>query len=99
MTIIGISNKVSFKEDLDPRSLSTLYETELVFPPYYATELYAIIKDRVAHGFKSNAVSDEVLHYIASIAYKEGGDARLSLKMLSKAGEIADENGARRGHE
>ena len=26
VTIIGISNRVSFKESLDPRSLSTLYE-------------------------------------------------------------------------
>ena len=34
ITIVGISNKISFKEDLDPRSLSTLYENEVVFPPY-----------------------------------------------------------------
>ena len=53
VTIIGISNKVSFKEVLDPRSLSTLYETELVFPPYYATELYEILKDRVAVGVQA----------------------------------------------
>ena len=30
-----------------PRSLSTLYETELVFPPYYATELYEILKKHI----------------------------------------------------
>jgi archaeal cell division control protein 6 len=57
VTIIGISNKVSFKDVLDPRSLSTLYETELVFPPYYATELYEILKDRVSHAFKPRARS------------------------------------------
>jgi len=34
ITIVGVSNKLSFKESLDPRSLSTLYENELVFPPY-----------------------------------------------------------------
>ena len=39
ITIVGVSNKVSFKEDLDPRSLSTLYENELVFPPYNSNEL------------------------------------------------------------
>lgn len=94
VTIIGISNRISFKESLDPRSLSTLYETELVFPPYYATELYEILKERSVAGFKSNSVSDEVLHYIAATAAREGGDARLSLKMLSKAGEIADEKDA-----
>ncbi|HUY70504.1 MAG TPA: AAA family ATPase, partial [Candidatus Baltobacteraceae bacterium] len=91
VTIIGISNKVSFKEALDPRSLSTLYETELVFAPYYATELYAIIKDRAAGGFKSNVISDDILHFIAASAAKEGGDARLSLKILSRVGEITEE--------
>lgn len=91
VAIMGISNKVSFKEVLDPRSLSTLYETELVFPPYYATELYAIIEGRVAEGFKSNVVRDEVLHLIAATSAKEGGDARLSLKILSRAGELAEE--------
>ena len=96
VTIIGISNKVSFKEELDPRSLSTLYETELVFPSYYATELYAILKDRIKQAFKEGTISEDVLHYIASMAYKEGGDARLSLKILSKAGELAEEQGADR---
>ncbi len=94
VTILGISNRVSFKETLDPRSLSTLYETELVFPPYYATELYEIIKDRAAAGFKSNAISDDVLHFIAAAAARDGGDARLSLKILSKAGELAEDKGS-----
>ncbi len=91
VTMIGISNRVSFKDTLDPRSLSTLYESELVFPPYYANELYEIIKDRSALGFNSNVISDDVLHFIAAASAREGGDARLSLKMLSKAGELADE--------
>ncbi len=94
VTIIGISNKVSFKEELDPRSLSTLYESELVFSPYYSNELYAIIKERAKEGFRAGVVSDEVLHYIAASAAKEGGDARLMLKVLSKAGELADEAGS-----
>ena len=91
VTLIGISNKVSFKEELDPRSLSTLYETELVFAPYYATELYAILKDRVNAGFKKDIVEDDVVHFIAAAAAKEGGDARFSLKILTRAGEISEE--------
>ncbi len=92
VTIIGISNKVSFKDELDPRSLSSLYETELVFAPYYATEIYAILKDRANAGFKRDIVDDEVLHFVAAMAAKEGGDARLSLKILTRAGELAEEN-------
>lgn len=91
VSLIGISNKVSFKEELDPRSLSTLYETELVFAPYYATELTAILKDRVATGFKKDVVDDEVLHFIAALSAKEGGDARFALKILTRAGELAEE--------
>jgi archaeal cell division control protein 6 len=91
VTIIGISNRVSFKESLDPRSLSTLYETELVFPPYYANELYEILKDRASAGFKKNVISDEILHFIAGAAAREGGDARLSLKIMSKSAELAEE--------
>ncbi len=94
VTIIGISNKVSFKEELDPRSLSTLYETELVFPPYYATELSAILKDRIGQGFKKDVVDEEVMHIIAALSAKEGGDARFALKILSKAGELAEEKEA-----
>ncbi|MCL5093427.1 MAG: AAA family ATPase [Candidatus Marsarchaeota archaeon] len=91
VTLIGISNKVSFKEDLDPRSLSTLYESELIFPPYYSNEIFAIIKDRAEAGFKKGTMDDEILHFIAASASKEGGDARFSLKVMSKAGEIAEE--------
>jgi cell division control protein 6 len=93
VTLIGISNKVSFKEELDPRSLSTLHETELSFGRYYATELYAIMKDRSEEGFKKNTIDDETLHLIAASATKEGGDARFCLKILTKAGELADERG------
>lgn len=92
VTIIGISNKVDFKAALDPRSLSSLYETELVFAPYYATELSAILKDRVNAGFKKDVVDEEVLHFVAAMSAKEGGDARFALKILTKAGELADEH-------
>ncbi len=90
VSLIGISNKISFKENLDPRSLSSLYETELVFSPYYSNELYAILKDRADAGFKENVITDEILRFIAAAAAKEGGDARFSLKILTKAAEIAD---------
>jgi archaeal cell division control protein 6 len=91
VSIVGISNKVSFKDDLDPRSLSTLYENELVFSPYNAKELYAIIKERADQGFKKGILEDEIIHYISAGCAKEGGDARLALKVLTKAGELAED--------
>jgi archaeal cell division control protein 6 len=93
ITLIGISNRVSFKEELDPRSLSTLYENELVFPPYNSQELAAIVKDRVEKGFKPNVVDPACVSLAAAIAAKESGDARLALKIITKAGELAEERG------
>ncbi len=93
ITIVGISNRVSFKEELDPRSLSTLYENELVFPPYNSQELSAIVKERVANGFRPDVVDPACVNLAAAIAAKESGDARLALKIITKAGELADERG------
>lgn len=91
LTIIGISNKISFKESLDPRSLSSLYETEIVFSSYNANELFEILSERAKIAFRAGVISDEILRYIAATATKEGGDARFSLKILSRAGELSEE--------
>ncbi|MGC9037800.1 MAG: Cdc6/Cdc18 family protein [Candidatus Micrarchaeia archaeon] len=91
VVIVGISNKLNFKEELDPRSLSSLYENEIVFPPYNANELAAILKDRAAKGFKPGKIDEESINLAAAIAAKESGDARLALEIISKAGEIAEE--------
>lgn len=93
ITIIGISNRVSFKEALDPRSLSTLYENELVFPPYNSQELAAIVKDRVEKGFRQGVVDPACVNLTAAISAKESGDARLALKIITRAGELAEEKG------
>ncbi|MCL5007087.1 MAG: AAA family ATPase [Candidatus Marsarchaeota archaeon] len=91
VSMVGISNTVSFKESLDPRSLSSLYETELVFTPYNANELFEILLDRSTTGLRPGAVNEDVLRYIAAAATKDGGDARFSLNVLSRAGEITEE--------
>jgi cell division control protein 6 len=93
VTIVGISNKLSFKESLDSRTLSTLYEHELGFNPYNSNELSAILKDRAERGFKKGVISQETLGLAAAIAAKESGDARMALMIISRAGEIADEEG------
>ncbi len=93
ITIVGISNRIDFKEQLDTRSLSSLYEHELVFPPYNSNELAAIIKDRAEKAFKPGVMSQEALYLVAAISAKESGDARLALKVLSRAGEISEEAG------
>ncbi|MEM3237096.1 MAG: AAA family ATPase, partial [Candidatus Micrarchaeaceae archaeon] len=93
ITMIGISNRISFKDQLDPRSLSTLDETEIVFPPYNSNELAAIMQQRLAIATKPNVVENAAVNLAAAIAAGESGDARLALKILAKACELSEEEG------
>jgi len=93
ISLIGISNKVSFKERLDPRSRSSLFETEMVFAPYTSYQLREILKQRSTRGFVDGVVEEGALNLAAAIAAQDNGDARYALKLLLKAGELADENG------
>ncbi len=93
ISMIGISNKLSFKEQLDPRSRSSLYETEMVFAPYTAVQLQEILRQRVRLGFKEGVVSPSAINLAAAITAQETGDARYALRLLLRAGDIADEKG------
>jgi len=91
LSIMGISNKLSFKENLDPRSKSSLNEVEIVFQPYTTEQLQKILEQRVEEGFQHNAVKQSAVNLAAALTAQENGDARYALKLLMRAGEIADE--------
>ncbi len=93
VSIIGISNKLSFKEALDPRSRSSLQETEMVFPPYTTEQLRKILEGRIAEGFLPEVVRKSSINLAAAITAQESGDARYALKLLLKAGEAAEAEG------
>jgi len=92
-TIVGISNDLKFKDELDPRVLSSLGEEELVFPPYTTEELYAILSARAKIGFTPGVVPNAVLNLCAALAGSEHGDARRAMDLLRVAGEIAEREG------
>ncbi|MEM2138184.1 MAG: ATP-binding protein [Candidatus Anstonellaceae archaeon] len=96
ITVIGISNKVSFKDQLGQRSKSSLCENEMVFAPYTAPQLQAIIQQRAKMGFKKDVVEESAINLAAAITGADVGDARYALKLLMKAGELADENGLKK---
>ncbi|MBM3309796.1 MAG: AAA family ATPase, partial [Candidatus Altiarchaeales archaeon] len=90
VSVVGISNRSSFKEMLDARSRSTLCEEELIFKPYNAHQLETILKQRVEIGLHSGAISEGNIKLIAAYAASTNGDARYALKLLQKAGELAE---------
>lgn len=92
-TIVGISNDLRFKDELDPRVLSSLGEEELVFPPYTTEELYTILSARAKIAFRPDVVPNAVLNLCAALAGSEHGDARRAVDLLRVAGEIAEREG------
>jgi cell division control protein 6 len=93
VSIVGISNRVSFKDSLDPRSKSSLYETEMIFEPYSAEQLKRILEQRVGEGFGDGVVEPGAVNLAAAITSQESGDARYALKLINKAGEMAEQGG------
>jgi len=90
VSIIGISNNLSFTNDLDPRVKSSLSEEELIFHPYNAAQLQDILRKRAEDAFKENSVGSGVLEKCAALAAQEHGDARRALDLLRVAAEIAE---------
>jgi cell division control protein 6 len=93
LTIIGISNNISFINNLDPRVKSSLSEEEIVFPPYNANELRNILTERVGFTFNEDVVLPTVIAKCSALAAQEHGDARKALDLLRVAGEIAERMG------
>ncbi|HEX5921277.1 MAG TPA: AAA family ATPase [Nitrososphaeraceae archaeon] len=90
ISLIGISNSLTFKDKLDPRVKSSLSEEELVFNPYTIEQLKQILIDRCKLAFYDNVIPIGVINLCAAIAGRETGDARKAIDLLRVAAEIAE---------
>ncbi|MFD1687521.1 Cdc6/Cdc18 family protein [Halobellus litoreus] len=90
--VIGISNKIRYKDSLNERVKSSLSERDFVFPPYDANQLREILRSR-ADAFREGILDEDLIPKVAALAAKEHGDARKAIDILRYAGEIADEHG------
>lgn len=93
LSLIGISNDVTFLENIDPRVRSSLGEEEFVFAPYNAIQLQDILNERCNIAFKDDVISDGVVAKCAAYAAREHGDARRALDLLRIAGELSERDG------
>jgi cell division control protein 6 len=90
ISLVGISNSLTFKDKLDPRVKSSLSEEELVFNPYTIEQLKQILIDRCKLAFYDNVIPIGVINLCAAIAGRETGDARKAIDLLRVAAEIAE---------
>lgn len=94
VSIIGISNSLTFKDKLDPRVRSSLSEEEMVFNPYGVTQLRQILGERSRIAFNEGAITEAAINLCAAMAGREHGDARKAIDLLRVAAELAERDHA-----
>ncbi len=90
LSMVGISNDMTFIEGLDPRVKSSLGGEELLFPPYDAEQLEKILTERSELAFIQNSLEEGFIQKCAGIAARDHGDARRAIELMRVAGEIAE---------
>ena len=90
ISLVGISNKITFIDGIDPRVKSSLSEEELLFPPYNAIQIQDILKRRSELSFEKNVIEQGVIEKCSGYAAREHGDVRRAIDLLRVAGEIAE---------
>ena len=90
LTLIGISNDLTFKEKLDPRVISSLGEEEIVFTNYNVEQTKKILEERISEAFEDESVDESALNLCAALAGGEHGDARRAIDLIRVAGELAE---------
>jgi cell division control protein 6 len=94
--IVGISNNLTFLDEIDPRVRSSLSEEEIVFHPYDALQLQDILNKRANLAFKEGVIQEGVVSKCAAFAAREHGDARRALDLLRIAGELAERDNSKK---
>lgn len=91
---VFISNSLDFLWKFDARIRSSFLLEDIEFKPYNLGEMEEILKQRADAAFYS--YQKEVVKIASAIAVKKGGDVRVGLELLRRAGLKAWERGSKR---
>jgi len=96
ISLVGISNDLTFLENIDPRVKSSLSEEEIIFSPYNALQIQDILLKRVEGAFKEKVLDAGVVAKCGAYAARESGDVRRALDLLRVAGELAERENSKK---
>jgi len=91
LILILLTNRLDWEKTLDPRILSFLKKSDIIFEPYDALDLLSILKLRSQKALKTEKVDEAALKKIAAFASRETGDARKAVELLTKAVQVAED--------
>lgn len=99
LILILLTNRLDWEKTLDPRILSFLKKTDIIFEPYDALDLLEILKLRAEKALRPGKVDVAALKKMAAYASRETGDARKAVELLAKSVRIAEETTGYLGEE
>jgi len=85
---------VDFQKVFEIRVASVLRPTEVFFSPYSASEVEEILRMRVGQGFYPGVLSEEMLQLVVDQTMR-GGDLRVGIDLLKRAGLLAEQDARR----
>jgi cell division control protein 6 len=97
--LILVSNAQDLAAGLDSRIRSSLRLERVEFPRYLPSQLKDILSARAKDAFMPGAASGEIIGLCAAFGAKAGGDARVALEALWKAGRNAEKRGSKKVEE
>lgn len=95
--VVFIARGLDWLKLLDPAERSSLGNIVVKYPPYSREQLFDILSYRASEAFRSGAVSESVLKWLADYTFTYmNGDVRRALDTLFHAGVLADQKRADR---
>ena len=94
--LIIVSNDRTLTARLDPRVKSSLAEETIEFNQYTPQQLKDILRERAEFAFLPGSLDGEVINVAAAHGARLGGDARIAIECLWKAGREAERVNASR---
>lgn len=94
--LILISNTADLAAGLDGRIRSSLRLERVDFKRYLPSQLKDILSARAKDAFFPGTASEDIIGLCAAFGAKAGGDARVALEALWRAGRSAEKRGAKR---
>ncbi|MFP4626014.1 MAG: ORC1-type DNA replication protein [Natronomonas sp.] len=92
--VVSSDRDLDVIDELDPRVQSVFRPEEAYFPSYGSREVVDILTERVERGFREDAVGLEVLDRVAEHTVESGGDLRVGIDLLRRAGLNAEMRGS-----
>jgi cell division control protein 6 len=94
--LVFISNDNFFLSNLDDRIRSSLQASSIPFEQYSSSDLKEILKERAKYAFLDYVLEEDVIPLCAAHAAKLGGDARVAIDILLKAGRLAERENSKK---